>query len=252
MAGRMHVCAWVLLMLMVAGCAQTGGVRGSAAERVIEVGLAADDSTELALLKQAGELIEAGNPAAAIDGPLQSVIAGFQRERESAAGQRVFCARTPAETLLYLANPDHGPKVVVLSWVWAQAYHLKAYALVELGRKSEAQAMEEIAVELSPSNATYLAELGHIHQIAGRSATALELFKRAETAARVTSPDEVETLELTRALRGQGYALGEMWRLDEAEARYRESLEVDPNDEKSRDEIEYLQSLRKDLDSGGK
>lgn len=244
----MRLCVLPLLLLMFAagGCAPAGKVRSDASERVISSSPANTDSAEVALLKEARGLIGAGQPSAAIEGPLQRLISGF--EREPTTGKRVFCARTLEESLLYGADPENGADV--LSWVWSEAYHLKSFALVELGRRDEAQAMAEKAVELSPSNASYLAELAHIQQIAGRSATALALFTRAETAARVASPDEVKTLELTRALRGQGYVLAEMWRLDEAEARYRASLEADPHDEKSRGEIEFVQTLRKQLDAG--
>ncbi len=46
------------------------------------------------------------------------------------------------------------------------------------------------------------------------------------------------------ALRCQGYALVEEHRLDDAEARYRDALAVDPNDAKAKGERTYIAQQR--------
>lgn len=39
----------------------------------------------------------------------------------------------------------------------------------------------------------------------------------------------------------------ELHRLDEAEAKYHEALKLDPNDQKSKNELEYITQLREKL-----
>ena len=244
--GWLGVC--LLALLALAGCIPADQVRTAATGHVVELDLSIDNEAGVALLMEARRLIDDGRPATAIEVPLQRLIATL--ERDVPAGRRVYCARTMQESALYSGQAQSGESVSILPWFWAEAFHLRAYALIELGRTDEAQAMVEKAVELSPSNAVYLSELGHIQQLAERSASALALFTRAEAAARAASPEKLRNVELTRALRGQGYALVEMGRFEEAELRYRSSLEVDPADGKSLDALHYVQSLRQHLDAG--
>jgi hypothetical protein len=54
----------------------------------------------------------------------------------------------------------------------------------------------------------------------------------------------VKNIELLRAKRGIGYSLIELGMLDDAEQQYNECLSIDPNDEKSKHEIQYIKSLK--------
>lgn len=240
---RAVACAWLWLGLLAAtGCAPVDRRHPASSAHGSAIASAQDDGVRLALLQEAKRLIERGQPTAALDGPLQRILATF--EARPTARQRVYCARSSAESRLYVTDPAHGGDVLVLSWTWAQAYQLQGYALVELGRRDEALRALQKAESLSPWNAAYLIELGHLHKIQGQFASALDLFTRAETAARIAAPDEVRTLELTQALRGQGQVLIEMWRLEEAAARYHASLAIDPKDEKASGELHYVQALQ--------
>jgi hypothetical protein len=65
---------------------------------------------------------------------------------------KFYSARNPAETLFYTldaANSNKGSATVV-SGNWSYAYYLKAYALLDLGRVSEAKVQLQRAVTLSP------------------------------------------------------------------------------------------------------
>jgi tetratricopeptide (TPR) repeat protein len=156
-----------------------------------------------------------------------------------------YSARTQPEQLLNLvsaANAKRTAQVVPLNW--SVAYYFKAYALAELGRLGEARQQIGRALALSPQNARFLGELGHIEDLEKRWQPALETFKRAESAARTYSPDSVRSQELARAWRGIAFSLIELKQYDEAEVLYRKCPELDPSDSNAQHELRYLQSLR--------
>ncbi len=189
-------------------------------------------------------MIKSGRPADAVAGPIAQVIAHYENGPGKDRSKRHYCARTPAESLLYLAEAakDH-LDAVVLSPTWANAYFFESSALTDLGRIEESQAALHKALELSPWNSWYLSELGYTYEMQHDFDKALEVFQQAEAAANF-SPDNLKTIELTHALRGEGYALTELRRLDEAESKYHKALKLDPNDQKSKNELEYIGQLR--------
>jgi tetratricopeptide (TPR) repeat protein len=156
-----------------------------------------------------------------------------------------YCTRSMAETVHYMALArSQGRNAAAIDPMWAEAYYLKGYALIELDRITEARASLQKASALSPSNSSYLSELAHTFQADRDWKRSLELFEQAENAAKI-SPDDLKTMELTRALRGQGFSLIELGRLDEAEAKFNASLAVDRNDRKAKNELGYIEELRK-------
>jgi Flp pilus assembly protein TadD len=126
---------------------------------------------------------------------------------------------------------------------WADAYYLKGYALVELRRSEDAKVALERAIHLSPFNSQYLSELANIYQDEKNWPKAFDLYSEAEAFA-TFSPSTREKLDTARAKRGQGYVLTELGRLDEAEAKYKECLAMDPNDAKAQHELEYIRAVR--------
>jgi Flp pilus assembly protein TadD len=44
--------------------------------------------------------------------------------------------------------------------------------------------------------------------------------------------------------RGRGFVLTELGRLDEAEAAYRESLKIEPDSERAKNELQYIARLK--------
>lgn len=203
------------------------------------------------LLQEAQTFVDQKEPKLAIE-KCDQVIARFKTYYESRK-ERVYCARTSAESLGYLVKAaaemnkgkfDPGKtKAITLSSIWADACFLKAYALVELGRVAEAKSAVMLAVELSPWNCKYLCELGSIYQLEKNWPKAMEVFELAEDQASL-GPDNVKAAELGLARRGIGYVLVELGRLDEAEKKYRQCLATDPNDAKAARELEYVRGLR--------
>ena len=206
----------------------------------------ADDREQLDLVVKGATELKAGRRQEAL-AIFDAVIDHYRRAN---AGEKrdIYCAREAPEALFYLARAANQHRDArVIGPAWANAYMLKGYALVELGRTKEARAAVEAAIALSPFNSQFLGELGYLHQVDRAWTEALATYELSAEGARSTSPESSRNSDLARALRGQGYALTELGRLDEAEAVYRKCLELDSADAKAVNELRYIQSLRDTL-----
>lgn len=209
-----------------------------------------DDDKQLEALIAGRALLDEHKPAQAISQHFDRVIR-FYEARHAKSKKRIYGARTPEESLMYLemaaADDDrsgHGRDAEVISSHWGDAYFFKGYCLVELGHPVEARKYLDKALELSPMNAAYLSESGHLDQMDKNWEAALARFTRAAEAAETTTPEEARVFEWTRALRGQGFALIELGRIEEAKAMYHKALELDPNDEGSKHELRYIENMQ--------
>lgn len=209
-----------------------------------------EDEAQRQLLVQAMQMIKSGQPAGAIAGPIAQVIAHYENGPGKDHRKRYYCASSQVEMFLYLglAAKDH-QEAVVLPQVWADAYFEESSALTDLGRVGDSRAALMKALALSPMNSLYLSELGYTYEVRHDNEKALDYFQQAEDASNFSPPD-MKNAELAHALRGEGYALTELHRLDEAEAKYHQALKLDPNDQKSKSELEYIARLREKLGSG--
>ena len=156
-----------------------------------------------------------------------------------------YAARSQTEALFYMISAAALDKdAVAVSTLCSDALFLRAYASLDLGQVEQAKADLERALKMAPANAVYLSELGHIYQINSQWQQALETFQQAEEAAKNYSPPELKKKELARAKRGVGYNLIEMGKLDEAEKKFKECLEMDGSDKGARHEREYIKALK--------
>jgi tetratricopeptide (TPR) repeat protein len=201
----------------------------------------ADEAEQQQQVDAAAKLLQQGKPAEAIDG-VDKVIAHFEALRKDKTDV-AYCARSPAESLVYLlqAAKDKAPASVYGS-AWCDAYFLRGYALIELGRTGAARAALERAVQLAPREAHYRSELAELYAREKNWNEALAAFDASATVAEESVEKERKNAELGRALRGKGYVLVELGRLDEAEAMYRRCLALDPADRKAMNELRYVQS----------
>lgn len=76
-------------------------------------------------------------------------------------------------------------------------------------------------------------------------AKSIATYEEAAGLAELGSDEQSKTIDLTRAWRGEGYCLVEQGKLDLAEAMYKKSIALDPHDDKSRGELNYIRGLRK-------
>ena len=203
------------------------------------------DDAQSTLLKKGVDLVERKQPEQAIRTSFDPVIAAYAA-RYSRAGEDIYSAATMPETLIYLslAATDKDKrraarKAIVVGPGWGHAWFWKGYALGELGDNVAAQAALQQALRLSPYNPHFLSELGYTYIREQRWIEALSSYESADAFV-VFAPEENQKDERGRALRGQGYALVELGRYDEAEAKYRACLALDPKDEKARGELGYV------------
>lgn len=233
------LCASLLCTIAQAGATNQAAATTSA---VPDQPPAPEDAVEAGRTKQlnrAGELLSQGKAEKAL-AVLDALIADYTRQYANDP-RKVYCARSLPETLLYMAMAaTQGRDAVALGPTLAYAHHLRGYALIELGRNEEARVENAKALELSPDNPTFLAERGYQQQLAQDWPAMLATYQQATEMANAISPDNVKSQEAGRALRGQGYALVELGRLDAAEQAYRKALALDANDTRARDELEYV------------
>jgi tetratricopeptide (TPR) repeat protein len=200
------------------------------------------DAAQMQHLEAARRLLDAHKPDEAITNEIDEVLKYFTKEYASES-RRIYCARTSVETLVYLLQAStNKASAVVIGPEWAKTYYMKAYALIELGRMGEAHTNLDQALKLSPSDSQALSELAHLYQLEKKWNESQKLFLKAEECARVYSPEDSKTDELTRALRGQGYNLVELGKWNEAKAKYQECLKLNPNDKSAANELKYIES----------
>lgn len=191
---------------------------------------------------KAWELIRDKKPAEAIV-KLDRVIAA-EASRHEDEGRQIYCAHSPAETLMYTGMAAQaGKAAVVLDPTWCMAIFLKGFALIDLNRPDEAKPLFDRAVEMAPMNSQFLSELAEWHKTRREWGTAFTLFERSSAAAELSN-EENRIAHKGRALRGMGFVLIEQGKLDEAERLFHQALALDPNDAGAKNELQYIEQQR--------
>lgn len=116
----------------------------------------------------------------------------------------------------------------------------------ETGKPEDAIRVLDASMALSPAPEVHAG--GHLGSMIGEKGFALGLLKRfPEALAAYDQGLALKGLSMpdqTRLLRGRGFALVEMNRLDEGEEAYREALKLNPADARSMNELAYIARLR--------
>jgi tetratricopeptide (TPR) repeat protein len=162
----------------------------------------------------------------------------------SATDPKAYASRDLNETIYYLAKAaTDDQSAIAVDTTCSDALYLRGYASLDFGQIELAEGYIQRAIDMAPVNSMYLSEMGHIYQTRREWDAAIAMFIRAEAAA-TYSPDDVKERELARAKRGIGYSLIELGQLDEAEAKFKECLEIDPDDQAALAELQYIEHLR--------
>lgn len=226
---------------------------------------AAEDYSRWEKMVDDGEsLLHEKKARLAVEKYFDPVIKKFNALRKANSAQ-IYCARDSNETLIYLmqaaimheVEEEAGEEIPIIwgsrfatkkdgaevwSQFWAEAFFLKAYALVDLGKLDQAKETLQTAVGLSPVNANYLSELGHIYQMEKDWDMALAAYKAAEDSVSFSHPDAKDA-EQSRAWRGIGFVYIELGQIDKAKEMFAQCLELNPNDQRAKNELKYIESL---------
>jgi hypothetical protein len=186
--------------------------------------------------------IRARNPSRAVE-LMRPLLADFEKQYAGEKRQ-IFCAVTPEQSSRYLADAAKTQReAVTIEPAWCRAQYVSAYALIDLQQYADALAAFEKLVAFAPQNSRYLNELGYVFMQQKKWKESLAAYRRAEASADLT-PDKAKD-ERCLALKGIGYDLVELGDLIGAEAAYRACLKIDPNDDASKGELDYIQDQRK-------
>lgn len=198
--------------------------------------------------EQAQNLLQARQPEQAIREHIDPMLAHYEQFRKP--GTRVYSPSGFVETLKSLLSetPESADvaktNAVAYSSLWGNAYYLKAFALVDLKQLPEALNAIDAAIQLAPYRSMFHSERGAIFDVLKNPAAALASYQTAEQMAREFSPEARRNTDLTRALRGQGYALIEAGRLDEATQAYEKVLVIDAYDKRAAGQLNYIVRTR--------
>jgi tetratricopeptide (TPR) repeat protein len=232
-----HLAGWAIVLLLAA-CA-------GAPERTPAAGAGTAPPSADADVQEVirgVQMIQHGQVMAAIDGPLDSVVARYEAAYAH-TDAIVYSARGPSDALLYssmgaTAKARQPQKVLVLGPAWAMAYWARGFAYNEMARYDDAIAELQKALERAPMDSQYQLEIGFAYQGKHQWDASLAHYKEAQTDASFTAADVPDAT--CKALRGQGFALTEMHRFDEARAAYHGCLELIPDEPRSLAELKYI------------
>lgn len=162
-------------------------------------------------------------------------------DRLLATGRAMVSVTTAEQYRLYLETRSGDDPVDWVDMACPEAFDLQAYIDVDRRRFEDAEALLERAIHLAPFWADPVVELGASYNQSRRPAEALATYRRA-LALIERFPHNAPLKPM--ALRGVGFAQVELGDLDAAEAAYRSALELDPDSQVARKELDYIRRQR--------
>lgn len=123
---------------------------------------------------------------------------------------------------------------------YPRAYYYMGFLEVERGRPQEALQWMDAGQKLEPQQPHFRLEKGKALSSLGDFPGALTLYSEV-----LVMGEDISPMDRAAALRGQGFQLIELNRIDEAEACFLDSLALDPTSEVAHGELGYIAHLRK-------
>jgi tetratricopeptide (TPR) repeat protein len=193
------------------------------------------------VVNRAAELI--GKDPGQVIELLKPVIAAFEADHKDNP-DTFFCASTPAETLMVLGTAAADKKdAVAIDGTYCDALFITGFSLIDLDRQDDAKAFLQNASDRAPYNGHYMNELAEWHKRKGDWQTAYALFDRASGLGEF-APSDYKNEQTARALRGMGFSLIEMGKLDDAETKFKQSLKLEPKNPSAKHELQYIKEQR--------
>lgn len=194
-------------------------------------------------LGEAINAIQSGKPAEAI-AIVDPLLVKYEK-RYAGEKRKIYCAHYPAQAILYVSEAKAAnKKSLILDPNWCTALWARGFALIDLNQIDAAVPFLERAVALSPSHPHYLSELGYAYQVQKKWQLSHDMYQRAAAGAALEAGDQRKK-SLRRAWFGMGYDLIELGKLEEAEKVLAQCLELTPDDQKVKDELQYVREQRK-------
>jgi len=132
---------------------------------------------------------------------------------------------------------------VIVDKAVCDAHFGKGYALIDLGRGDLAEAELHMATTMAPGDAHYANEYAELFKSRREWQKSYDLFARAWNVVDKDMKGPDASLA-ARALRGMGYNMIELGKLDEAEKLFRQSLDYEPRSDAAKGELSYLARKR--------
>ncbi|NIJ20157.1 tetratricopeptide (TPR) repeat protein [Sphingomonas naasensis] len=201
-----------------------------------------EEAARTAKLGEALAAIQSGKAAEAT-----AILTPLLAEYEQAyAGEKrkIYCAQDQKQTILYMLRAaGANENAIAIGPGWCLALWGRGFALIDQQQIDAAVPFLERAVAMSPSYAHYLSELGYAYQAQKKWQRSYDTYARAAEAAK-GEEGEQRAKSLRRAWFGMGYGLIEMGKLDEAEKMFNQCLELFPDDQKVKNELQYVREQR--------
>lgn len=154
-------------------------------------------------------------------------------------GVRPYSFQSKVEYLEF--KESHRQSFEWIDWGYKECLQMRAFIASERRDFPAALAILSTIEAIAPVSAGTAAERGYILNQLGKSEEALLAYRQAlSVSTRYPSQRPLQPV----ALRGIGFALIELHRLDEAEATFQESLNVEPNNRVALNELAYIRDLR--------
>jgi tetratricopeptide (TPR) repeat protein len=154
------------------------------------------------------------------------------------------CSNNPVESLATLVGSTMTKRnAVVFTFDVCDALFMKGFSLIDLNRGSEAEPFLRRATELAPANAHYLNEYAEWWKSARQWQKSYDMFSKAADLA-PEQPADVRDKRHARSLRGMGFNLIEMGKLDDAEMLMNQSLKLEPESQAAKNELQYITEQR--------
>lgn len=181
------------------------------------------------------QLIQGGQPQAAID-KLNPLIVEYQGLYPG--DKQKLCKVEDYETEAYATLPG-GKTAILVESGWCIALWAKGFAMIDLQQLDGSVLFLERAATMAPLHPHYLSELGYAYQAQKQWQKSYDSYARAADGAKRES-GERKAKSLRRAWFGMAYDAIELGKLDEAEVLLRKCLELTPDDQKVKDELQYV------------
>ncbi|MFC0686927.1 diguanylate cyclase [Novosphingobium clariflavum] len=220
----------VSLLVSVAALAIPGLATAGEATPIALISSAAH-AEYVGMVSRGFDMIRAGKPGKAVK-LFDSVISANEQGLTGDARPRLCLSEKAAGH----AAPGNA---VMVSGAVCDAHFGKGFALVDLGRGDLAEAELRRATELAPDNAHYANEYAELFKSRRQFQESYDLFARAWSVVDKDTKGPDAGIA-ARALRGMGFNLIELGRLDEAKTMFSQSLAYDAGNAAAKTELDFI------------